>query len=87
MIPYAQSLYDLGCFSHGHGQVYQPLLPGAIQRFAGSQKLIQTVNSQLSQQMTPGSRCSRSRSWWTTSLTACGGFQQGKWLAVFISIS
>lgn len=36
-------------------EVYQPLLPGAIQRFAGSQKLIQTVNSQLSQQMTPGS--------------------------------
>lgn len=36
-------------------EVYQPLLPGAIQRFAGSQKLIQTVNHQLSQQMTPGS--------------------------------
>lgn len=36
-------------------EVYQPLLPGAIQRFAGSQKLIQTVNNQLSQQMTPGS--------------------------------
>lgn len=34
-------------------QVYQPLLPGAIQRFAGSQKLIQTVNNQLSQQMKP----------------------------------
>jgi len=34
-------------------KVYQPLLPGAIQRFAGSQKLIQTLNNQLQQQMKP----------------------------------
>lgn len=47
----------LACFwkhTAGSGQVYQPLLPGAIQRFAGSQKLIQTLNNQLQQQMLPG---------------------------------
>ena len=47
----------LACFwkhTVGSGQVYQPLLPGAIQRFAGSQKLIQTLNNQLQQQMLPG---------------------------------
>ena len=47
----------LACFwkhTVGSGQVYQPLLPAAIQRFAGSQKLIQTLNNQLQQQMLPG---------------------------------
>ncbi|CAK9076135.1 unnamed protein product [Durusdinium trenchii] len=37
-------------------QVYQPLLPGAIQRFAACDKTVQSLNKALQQQMKPG-RC------------------------------
>ena len=35
-------------------QVYQPLLPSAIQRLAGSQKMKDSLNQVLQQQMPPG---------------------------------
>ena len=37
-------------------KVYQPLLPGAIQRFAGSEAVIEKLNAQLQQQLKP-SQC------------------------------
>ena len=42
-------------------QVYQPLLPGAIQRFAACDKTVQSLNKALQQQMSLGGEMTDAR--------------------------